>query len=171
MSIHEVFSNKEYKAKDHSVILSTQLSNGQITINEILDYAATAKDAAKGSCIEAIELATKQEPAIANKSCFDFVTENLDAKAPRIKWESAKVIGNIAPLFEKQLDKAIGKLIVNTEDDGTVVRWSAAYALSEIIKLNTKRNKDLIPAIEAIMDREEKNSIKKIYQQALKKVK
>jgi HEAT repeat protein len=94
----------------------------------------------------------------------------LTEKAPRVKWESAKVIGNIAHLYPDKLDDAIKNLLTNTEYDGTVVRWSAAFALGQIIKLKTKRNKILIPAIEAICKREEQNSIGKIYLDALKKV-
>jgi hypothetical protein len=50
-----------------------------------------------------------------------------------------------------------------------VVRWSAAMALGEIIKFKTTVNKNLIPAVDGILKREEKNSIKKIYLAALKK--
>jgi hypothetical protein len=102
-------------------------------------------------------------------SCLNFVTETLSHEAPRVKWESAKVIGNIAHLYPARLDNAINNLLKNSEYPGTVVRWSAAFALGEIIKLKTKRNKDLIPAIEAIINREEDKAIKKIYQAALKK--
>ena len=88
-----------------------------------------------------------------------------------IKWESAKVVGNVSHLYPEKLDEAIGNLLVNSEHAGTVVRWSAAYALSQIIKIKTSRNKELIPTIESICEREEKNSIKKIYLEALKKSK
>ena len=88
-----------------------------------------------------------------------------------IKWESAKVVGNVAHHYPEKLDEAIGNLLVNSEHAGTVVRWSAAYALSQIIKIKTSRNKELIPTIESICEREEKNSIKKIYLEALKKSK
>jgi len=50
------------------------------------------------------------------------------------------------------------------------VRWSAAFALGEIVKLKTRYNKTLVPAIEAICNSEEKNSIKKIYLDAVKKL-
>jgi HEAT repeat protein len=93
------------------------------------------------------------------------------SKAPRVKWESAKVIGNSAHLFSDDLEEAIKNLLTNTEDKGTVVRWSAAFALGEIVKIKTNYQIDLIKAIEVIIDREEKNSIKKIYQKALKQLK
>ena len=94
----------------------------------------------------------------------------LTAKAPRVKWESAKVVGNIAHLYPAKLDTAIMHLLANTNHDGTVVRWSAAFALGEILKLKTKHNSSLLSRIEKICDQEEKNSIKKIYQAAIKKL-
>jgi hypothetical protein len=50
------------------------------------------------------------------------------------------------------------------------VRWSAAYALGQIMLLKLPVNKGLIPAAEAICAREEHNSIRKIYLAAIKKV-
>ena len=46
-----------------------------------------------------------------------------------------------------------------------------ATALSKIIHLNLPLNKELIPVAEAIIQREKDNAVKKIYQQALKKIK
>jgi HEAT repeat protein len=118
-----------------------------------------------------LEFATKQDPTIADEKCFNFVANALTAEEARVKWESAKVIGNVAHLFPQQLDEAIINLLANSEHPGTVVRWSAAFALGEILKLKTKHNKELLPAIESIINREEQNSIRKIYLEAIKKVK
>ena len=79
------------------------------------------------------------------------------------------MIANTAHLFPRLLKKAVANLLDNTEYSGTVVRWSAAGALSKIIQCKTGINKDLIPAIEAIEKREDDNAIKKIYLQGLKK--
>lgn len=117
-----------------------------------------------------MEYATKQNPKIASEKVLIFVTNTLNAKAPRIKWESAKVIGNIAYLYPTQLKNSIDNLLTNTEHTGTVVRWSAAFALGEIIKLKTNHNADLLSVIETICENEVKKSIKKIYSDALKKL-
>ena len=58
---------------------------------------------------------------------------------------------------------------VNMEHPMTVVRWSAAFALGQILKLKTLRNKDLIQAIVSICNKEETNNVRKIYLNALKK--
>lgn len=171
MNIADLLNDKSLKPKAKTETLSSWIINNKITVDELIEFAKKAKDPAKATCIEALEFITKQNPSMANKNCFDFVSESLQAKAPRVKWESARVIGNTAHLFPDNLNVAIGNLLINTEHEGTVVRWSAAFALGEILKLKTNLNKELIPAFEAIIDREEKNSIKKIYLDAIKKSK
>jgi len=166
--IQNIFDNKNLKPKAKVEKLSQLLLKSELPLNDLIDFANQGKDSVKASCIEAFEFATKVNPAIATLALLKFATETLLEKAPRIKWESAKVIGNIAHLFPGKLDKAIVNLLMNTEHAGTVVRWSAAYALGEIVKVKNKSSKKLIPAIHRIIAREEKNSIRKIYISALK---
>ena len=168
MHIEELINDKSIKPKEKTELISQQLLDNTLLVNDLLDFATGKKDAIKATCIEAIEFASKQKPAIANDRVFYFVIASLADKAPRVKWESAKVIGNIAHLFPSQLESAIAGLLINSEHEGTVVRWSAAFALGEILKLKTLHNIELLPAVDAICDREEKNSIRKIYQAAAK---
>ena len=170
MDLKEIIDDKLLKPKVKTELLSQHLLEAKDGIDQIIILASSAKDPVRATCIEAIEFATKIKPEIAGSSCLDFVTANLAAKAPRVKWESAKVIGNIAHLFPDRLALPVEKLLVNSENPGTVVRWSAAYALGEIIKLNTSLNTELLPAARAIIEREEKNSIKKIYLEAFRKL-
>jgi hypothetical protein len=169
MTIAELFNDKGSKPKAKTETLGAWLLDKTISIDELIAFAQTAKDSSKATCIEAMEFATKATPSIANENCLRFVSQTLADKAPRVKWESARVIGNIAHLFPTKLDQAIAHLLANSEHDGTVVRWSAAFAVGEILKLKTKANTKFVPAVEKICKREEKNSIKKIYLAALKK--
>lgn len=169
MNIHELLADKNLKPKAKTETLCKWVVDKTVSIDELILFAKAAKDSPKATCIEALEFATKNDASLANEEVLKFVSETLAEKAPRVKWESAKVIGNIAHLYPNKLDKAIRNLLNNTEHEGTVVRWAAAFALGEIIKLKTKHNKDLIPAVENTCNREEKNSIKKIYADALKK--
>ena len=171
MKIESILNDKNTKPKFKTEALAEFLLEDKISLTNLIEFAAQAKDSPKATCIEAIEFATKINPLIANIECLEFVSESLTAKAPRVKWESAKVIGNIACLFPSNLDKAIKNLLMNAEHAGTVVRWSAAFALGEIIKSKHTYDKNLINTVEAICEREEKNSIKKIYVAALKKIK
>lgn len=168
MNIEELLKEKTIKPKEKTETISKWLLNGELPVDELLAFAEVSKDSAKATCIEAVEYATKQIPNIADESVLTFVTQTLTEKAPRVKWESAKVIGNIIHLYPSNLDSIIANLLTNTEHTGTVVRWSAAFALGEILKLKTKYNKELLPTLKAICEREEKNSIKKIYLKAMK---
>lgn len=170
MNLQELLTDKSTKPKEKTETLSRWLLDGSLPMDECLAFAEKQKDPAKATCIEAIEFATQQNPKIADEAVFLFVCNSLTAKAPRIKWESAKVIGNTAHLFQNLLKEAIANLLLNAKHEGTVVRWSAAFALGEILKLKTKHNTKLLPELEAICEQEEKNSIQKIYRSAFKKI-
>jgi HEAT repeat protein len=170
MDFQVLMNDKSIKSKEKTELLSKWLLNNPDKQAELIEFAKASKDTVKATCIEAFEYATKIRPEMADIVCLEFVTKSLTDKAPRVRWESAKVTGNIAHLFPRNLDAAIINLIINTEHKGTVVRWSAAFALGQIIKIKTRHNKELIPSIETICKREEKNSIRKIYLDALKKV-
>lgn len=170
MNIENILGDKSLKAKNKVDKISEALLNNKIKLDDLLKVAAKVTGAQKGTCIEAVECITRSKPEVASQKCFDFMVNSLQDEAPRVKWESAKVIGNVSSLFKTKLSAAIRNLLVNTEDAGTVVRWSAAYALGEIILLKTKHNAELIPAIESIIKREENNAIRKIYLTSLKKL-
>lgn len=169
MHYQEILNDKSFKPKEKTEALSQLVLGSPEIMDELISFAKISKDPIKATVIESFEFATKLNSEIATKNLLQFVSQTLTEKAPRVKWESAKVIGNIAYLFPEQLEEAIKNLLINTEHTGTVVRWSAAFALAQIIKLKTPINKELIPAIESICEREEKNSIKKIYLEGLKK--
>ena len=168
-SIDEILNDKSIRAKEKVSTISQLLLNRKISVQQLIDIAETENDTNKATIIESMEYASKTKADIINDNGFEFAIESLESDAPRIKWESAKVIANTAHLFPKLLQKAVTNLLDNTEHPGTVVRWSAAGALSKIIQCKTRVNKELIPAMEAIEKREKDNAIKKIYQQGLKK--
>jgi hypothetical protein len=168
-SITKILTDKSSKAKQKVISLSSLLINGQVSIHDLISSAKSEGDINKATIIESMEYASKMQPSILDTKGFEFAIENLKSDAPRVKWESAKVIANTAHLFPKLLKKAVPNLLDNTDHSGNVVRWSAAGALSKIIQCKTELNKTLLPAIEAIEKKETDNAIKKIYQQGLKK--
>lgn len=171
MNLEVFFNDKVSKPKEKVETLSKELLNGNLKADSLIDFATKSRDTIKASCIEVLEYASKQQPEIVTAHAFTFLSNCLNEKAPRIKWESAKVIGNCCSLYTSKLEPAIHGLLLNSEHTGTVVRWSAAYALGEIVKLKTEHQPELVKALENIAAREEKNSIKKIYMTALKKIK
>lgn len=69
---------------------------------------------------------------IDNKT-FAFIIQFLSDKAPRIKWVSAKVIGNCILLFSTHIVFALKHLLKIYEHIGTVVRWGAVNAILQIL--------------------------------------
>lgn len=171
MTLENLFEDKSIKAKAKAKQIADWLLNNELPLDELLAFTEKQQATDKATCIEAIETATKKSPAIGTEELLVFVTNTLKDDEPRVKWESAKVIGNIAKRFPEQLDNSIKMLLPNAKNKGTVVRWATAYALAEIIKLKTQSNKDLLPKIEILCEKEEDNGVKKKYIDALKKVK
>ena len=171
MLLKEILKDKTLKPSAKPGIIAEMLLSGQILVEEILRLLDSSKDPDKAAMIEGLEHASLKNPMLISNDCFLAVMHQLGSKAPRVKWESARVIANSARLHPELLEEASNLLIQNSEHIGTVVRWSAATALGEILKTQTALNENLIPAVESILEREDKNSIRKIYLNALKKVK
>ena len=169
MDLTAHFTDKTIKPKEKTEQLSLFLSKGEMSMSTLLEFAASAKDPVKASCIEAIEWATREQPNLADQTCFEFLNEALTSKTPRVKWESARALANIVGRFSDQLDPVIVHLLENAEHSGTVVRWSAANALAAILQLKTGLNETLLPAAEQLAANEEKNSIRKLYLAGIKK--
>jgi len=170
--LNQLLNQKGMKAKELTEQLSLALLNGEIGVNELIHSADKLKDPEKASCIEAIEHATKNQFDILDNASFDWICKQLQSKAPRVKWESARVLGNVAAAHSDKLVLAAKALLKNTDSkEGTVVRWSSAFALSEILKQAQSQTAFLEAEIRKILHREEKESIKKIYLAAFKKLK
>ena len=85
-----------------------------------------------------------------------------------MKWGVPETIGNIANTYPQEVEKAVPNLLINTKDKSTVVRWCAAFALTEIAKYNIKKQKELIPIFNNIIKSERNNGVKNLYLKALK---
>jgi len=168
--IAELLKDKGLKPKEKTETISRWLLDGSLTPQQLMNFAASTKDSGKATCIEALEFAVQTNRSLVDDQLFRFITTSLTDTAPRVKWESAKVIARTAADHQSGLEQSIAHLLMNADHEGTVVRWSAATALSAILLLKTGHNEILVPAVEALLDREGKDSIRKIYSAALKKL-
>lgn len=171
MTPEQLFQDKTIKAKGKVATLGGWLMDGTLSIEALITFAEKQKASDKATCIEAIEFATKKQSTLADTTLLAYVTERLQDDEPRVKWESAKVIGNIAKHFPDKLENSIAPLLRQAANNGTVVRWAAASALAEILKLKTAQYTELLPKIETLCAHEADNGVKKKYLDAIKKVK
>ena len=84
---------------------------------------------------------------IADIEWLNLAVENILSASNSIKRELSRIVGNISHKFPNDLEKAIEKLLLNSKDAGTVVRWGSAYALSKIIVIPQYANSELFEKI------------------------
>jgi hypothetical protein len=138
--------------------------------DELMTIFRTGSDVDKGTCADIIKHVTAGKPEIA-EPFIDELIGFINYRAPRVKWGVPESIGNIAKKYPQKVEKAIPFLLKNTlvnKDNSTVIRWCAAYALSEIAKAS--RDKDLIEKIKDISGKETNNGVKNVYLKAVKQI-
>lgn len=167
MSIIEEILKSKIKPKEKVTLLAKKLEENKKLITDLIAYFKITSTAEKGASIEAIEYITAKKPKFAG-SCLDFVIDQINGDDPRVKWEACRIIANISKEFPDETANVIPKLIINTKDDGTVVRWSAALALTKIAINNPKTQKKLISMFSELAKKEENSGVKNIYVKALK---
>ena len=72
--LEKIIQDKAIKPKEKVAIIGEWLLDGSLSLERLLQYATIQKGPVKATCIEAAEYATARNPAIAEKSLFDFVT-------------------------------------------------------------------------------------------------
>jgi hypothetical protein len=104
---------------------------------------------------------------------IDVLLKYINYELPRVKWGVPEAIGIMSKDYPDKVAKAIPNLLKNTTDDKintTVIKWCAAFALSEIAKHNPKTRKQLVPIFEMIIKNEKNNGVKNVYVKALKAI-
>jgi len=119
--------------------------------------------------LEVIEAASRDNPKAVTESDFNLAMQFIDSENNAQKREASRVVGNGAVAFPNKLNEVIPKLLQNTKDTGTVVRWSAAYALGRIVALPEYANSDLFDTVTKLAANETDNGIKNQYLAGLKK--
>jgi hypothetical protein len=166
MKTIEAILKSNLMPKEKVVRLADEIKKSGIPLSEIINYYERGSTAEKGSCIEAMEFVSEEKPEMISTR-LDFVIGQLDHAAPRVKWESARILGNAAQNDSDRLGKAIPKLLANAKDKGTVVRWSAARALTELAIRDPGHRKKLVPQFKRLLKSENNNGVKKIYLKAI----
>lgn len=154
--------NLKLKPKEKTTKLAQILNSDPKAMEELLDFWNSAKDAEKGTLLSAVTLIVSQNPEFIGDH-LDFVITQIGHKVPRVKWESAEIVGHASKVFPDKVLAAIPALLANTTFDGTVVRWSAAFALSEIVKNVPASRDQLLPEIEKILERETNNGVRSLF--------
>jgi hypothetical protein len=139
-------------------------------INNLILNFRQGTDVEKGTYATVLKEVSSSNPDIV-EPLIDELIEYIDFKANRVKWGIPETFGNLAKKYPKRVEKAIPKLLENTQDKSTVVRWCAAYALSNIAIHNHDKQEELVETFYSLIDEEKNNGVKNVYLKALKQIK
>jgi len=146
------------------------ICKGRIEAEEFIEFFRTAPDVDKGTCADVMKHVSEQRPEIL-APYIEILIEYINYRAPRVKWGVPEAIGNLARKYPDKVTDAIPYLLRNTTENKTnttVIRWCAAFGLSEIAKHNPKARKDLVPEIKEIIKKEKNSGVRNVYLKALK---
>ena len=152
MKMIDEIRNWRGKPKELVAFLVESIEKDEKLFSQLIEVLKSGSDVEKGTAADIMKHVSKHKPEIAAPYIDDLV-EYVNYRAPRVKWGVPEAIGNMAQKFPTEVEKAIPNLLKNTKDESTVVRWCAAYALSEIAK-STPSDKDILLKIEEIADNE-----------------
>jgi HEAT repeat protein len=167
MKISEEIKNWRGKPKELVTFLTKNIMEDKNLFSQLVNLLKTGSDVEKGTCADVMKHVTAENPEIAVPYIDDLI-DFINYKAPRVKWGVPESIGNISKKHPEKVVKAIQKLLLNTKDDSTVVRWCAAYALTEIAKNNPITRVELVPILKEYVEKEKNNGVRNVYAKAIK---
>jgi hypothetical protein len=171
VKIKEILQSK-LKPKEKQTKLVEAVCSSKIKDREFIAFFQSASDVDKGTCADVMKRISEKKPEIL-APYIDILVEYINYRAPRVKWGVPEAIGNLAKKYPDKVVQAIPYLLKNTIENKintTVIRWCAAYGLSEIAKHNTKAQKELTQKIKEIVKKEKNNGVRNVYLKALKEL-
>ena len=169
MSIVELLKGKSLKGTERRQAVVNMIVAGELTVNEVAAIATTIGEKQIATILEAVEEVSNKHLCPLEAAWLQWAEPYISSENNSCRREASRIVGNMAAQYPDLLDEAIERLMKNTSDEGTVIRWAAAYALSRIVILDRYAKSDLYDRLVAVCDREEENGVKNQYLKALKK--
>lgn len=165
--IIQTILSSSMKHKEQVAAMTEMAINDQQILVQVFDLLKTGADVDRGTAAEVMKFVSKENPELL-LPYVDLLIEFIDYKTPRVRWGCPEALGNMAQHYPAQVGKAVPKLLGNLTDKSTVVRWCAAYALTEIAKHNLGRQKELALIFHQLIESEDNNGVRNVYLKALK---
>jgi hypothetical protein len=166
--IREIVQSKG-KPKERVALLCDAIRKDDSLMVQLIDLLQTGRDADRGTCADAVESLSRSNHELV-APFIDTLVAMVDYRAPRVKWGMAESIAHLARYYPDRLERAVPALWSNAKGTGTVVRWCAAYALTEIAKYNSKLQGGLLVKFNDVVQTEENNGVRNVYLKALKNI-
>jgi len=167
MKILEKIRSSDKKPKELVAYLAEEIKKDESLFSQIIEGLTGGSEVERGTCADLLKQVTKDKPEYA-LPYLKTIVENITCKLPRVKWGTSEAIANIAQKFPQKAQLAIPNLLINTQDPSTVVRWCAAFGLTEIAKNDQKSAKKLMPKFRDLVAKEKNNGVKNVYLKVFK---
>ncbi len=155
------------KPKEKCVLIARKIREDHSLVKELFELFETGTDPEKGSCADVMKDISSDAPSLL-LPYLETLVAHITYKAPHVTWGVQESLGNMAKTYPSEVAVAVPRLLKNTVHESTVVRWCAAYALSEIAKHNAERRQELITTITRLAKKEQNNGVRNVYLKALK---
>ncbi len=165
MDMLEEMQGWEGKPKELVAHLTQKIVDDHQQFNQLMECLRSGTDVEKGTCADVIKHVSKEAPDLVAPH-IDELIRYVNYKAPRVRWGIPEDIGSIAATHPREAAKAVPSLLRNTEDSSTVVRWCAAYALTQIAQ--NSHQAALTDKIKELAEKEQNSGVKNLYQKTLK---
>lgn len=165
-SITELLDSK-LTAKKKAKAIADALLSETLKPSDLAEASPKLPDVELAIVMESLEGATRKEPGLVNDKLFALLVECLAHASPRVQWEAARTISNVAKRHSEHLGPAVDALLVNTTNDGAVVRWATAQALTAILRAGYTDN-GLRLRLSEIAAREQDEGVRGVYEKTLR---
>jgi hypothetical protein len=169
LEIAEEIKNWKGKPKELVTFLTEKIAADHALFPQVIKLLKTGSKIEKGTSADIIEKVSIENPELVAPYLNDLI-DYINFDLPRVKWGIPQAIGNLSKKYPIESGKAIPKLLINTKDESTVVKWCAAFAISEIAKYNTSAQSMLLLKMQQIAESEKNNGVKNVYLKAIKKI-
>ena len=169
MIIIDIINDKSLKRLEKREVIVESIINRKVDFSTISEVCEILSEKKVSLLLEAIEEVSRSKEFILEADYLDLAEKYILSSDNSCKREASRIVGNLANKYPTKLDDAIVALLKNTDDEGTVIRWASAYALSRIIVIPQYAKSSLFEQISDLCAREEENGVKNQYIKALKK--
>ena len=169
MTIKQIIDDKSLKRLEKRNALVEGIINGSFDFSAVSAACSLLPEKKISLLLEAIEEVSRSKEVALEEEYLKLSERYILSSDPSCKREASMIVGNLAVAFPEKLDRAITALLQNTDDDGTVIRWASAYALSRIVIIPQYARGPLFGQISHLYEKEKESGVKNQYGTALKK--
>lgn len=169
MTIRQIIDNKSVKRLEKRTVLVEGIINRNFDFSAVSAACSLLPEKKISLLLEAIEEVNRSKEFFLEEDYLKLSENYILSSDPSCKREASRIVGNLAAAFPEDLDRAISALLQNADDEGTVIRWASAYALSRIVIIPQYARGPLFEQISDLYEKEKETRVKNQYSKALKK--